>query len=263
MPILNKRQTELLSMIRSRSSCNVHDLFPLFDVSEATLRKDLTLLQEMHLIQRTRGEVHTVSDTDVTPMESRSTQNIKAKQAIARAAVSFIKEGDSIILDSGSTTLEIARLLTSMNDLKVVTNSIPIATVLANSRVEVLMSGGMLLKENLGLQGPEAEKFFRDIEVDIAFIAASGVRPQVGLSSQNSLECSLKQAMMRAGRYKCAVIDSSKFEKSGIYLYAHFDDFDTIISEAKVPNTALEQLAEKEKVNWVIANDSFPQIVSA
>lgn len=256
MSMPNKRQAALLDIIRAKSSVYVNDLIAQFDVSAATIRKDLTALEDMQLVQRTHGEVHILPNSDVTPIEHRSVQNIEAKQIIARLAASMIEEGASVILDSGSTTCEIARLLTGMNSLTVITNSLPVATILANSRVVVLMPGGMLLGENLSTQGPDAERYYKNLEVDIAFLAASGVRPHIGLASQNPMEYSVKQAMMRAGRHVCAVVDSSKFEKSGVHLFARFEEFDTVITEKHVEGTVLEQLASEGKVQWLFPEDA-------
>jgi DeoR/GlpR family transcriptional regulator of sugar metabolism len=256
MAAINKRQSKLLEIIRGKSSAYVNDLIPLFDVSAATIRKDLTVLEEMSLVQRTHGEVHVISSSDITPIEHRSIQNIRSKRAIAQTAISLISDGNSIILDSGTTTIEIARLLGNFNGLTVITNSLPIAMVLANSKVNVLMPGGILLGENLSTQGPETERYFNSLEVDIAFLAASGVRPQIGFASQNSLEYSVKQSMIKAARYTCAVADTSKFEKSGVHLYARFEEFDVIITETRVQKTALEKLAKDGKVNWLIADES-------
>lgn len=256
MPPMNKRQMKILDIIQSKSSIDVNELIASFDVSAATIRKDLTLLQNMNLVRRTHGEVHVVLSSEITPIEHRSTQEILAKQNIAKAALSLIKENCSIILDSGTTTLEIAKLLTQMVGLTVITNSLPVATVLANSKVTVLMPGGMLLGENLSTQGPDTERYFKNLDVDIAFIAASGVRPQIGLASQNPLEYNVKQLMIKAARNTCAVVDSSKFEKSGIYLFARFEEFDTVITETYVEGTVLDKLSEENMVNWITADST-------
>jgi DeoR/GlpR family transcriptional regulator of sugar metabolism len=253
MSTINKRQHKLLEIIQDRSSAYVNDLIPLFDVSAATIRKDLTMLEELSLVQRTHGEVHIVSNS-VTPIEDRSIQNINAKRAIAQKALPLIPEKGSVILDSGTTTIEIAKLLGTIGGLTVITNSLSVATVLAN-KANVLMPGGILLGENLSIQGPETERYFGNLEVDIAFIAASGVRPQIGFTSQNPLECSVKQSMMRAARHTCAVVDTSKFEKSGVYLYARFQEFDTVITETRVQDALLDQLAEENRINWLIADE--------
>lgn len=251
---INKRQTEMLEIIKSKSSMYVNELIELFDVSPATIRKDLSLLEKINLVNRTHGEVH-ITQEGVVPLEQRSIQNIDAKTAIANVAVSLINPGDSVILDSGTTTIEIAKLLNRIKDITVITNSLPAATELAKNGVKVQMPGGMLLWSNLSTQGPDTEEYFKHLDVDIAFIAASGVRPDTGIASQNPLEYSVKQAMMNAARHTCTVLDSSKFEKSGVHLFAKFEDFDTVITETRIEGTALCELEKQGKVQWLIADE--------
>jgi DeoR/GlpR family transcriptional regulator of sugar metabolism len=256
MPVINKRQSELLGIIRGKNSAYVNDLISLFDVSPATIRKDLTMLEEMNLVKRTHGEVHIVLDSEVTPIEYRSIQNINAKRAIAQRSLALISDGNSIIIDSGTTTIEIARLLGNFRELTVITNSLPIATVLTQQKINVLMPGGMVLGENLSTQGPDTERYFNGLEVDIAFIAASGVRPHIGFTSQNPLEYSVKQAMMKAAKHRCIVVDTSKFSKRSVHLFAHFEEFDTVITESRVENTALEDLVREKRIRWFIADET-------
>ena len=144
---INKRQSEILQIIKDHSSMNVKDIIPLFDVSAATIRKDLAILEKASLILRTRGEVHMPEKTDLTPFESRSYINKNAKSIIARKAVAMIEDGDAIILDSGTTTLEIANLLENRRNITVLTNSLPIAYALSNSQLSVSLQAVCSLGE--------------------------------------------------------------------------------------------------------------------
>ena len=251
---LNSRQAKILKIVQAQESVSVTELVDLLSVSPATIRKDLVLLQGMNLVQRTHGEAHMLPNSSIVPIEHRSAQDIEAKKAIARVAFSLINEGDSIILDAGSTALELAKMLVEVRGLTIVTNSLPVATVLANSKSSILMPGGMLLGETLSTQGPDTDRYLGGLDVDIAFIAASGVRANVGLTSQNPLEHSVKQAMMKAARHVCAVVDSSKFAKSGVHLFGRFEEFDTIITETGVPEATLSRLAEEGTVRWLVAD---------
>ena len=188
MPNLNKRQGDIYHIIQERESVEVHDLIAMFDVSAATIRKDLTLLEQSGLVFRTHGEVHIANQNErILSFESRSSLRTEAKKAIAQEAVKTIHEGDSIILDSGSTTLAIAELLRDFQHLTVITNSVPAALTLNNTQLLVIMVGGILHGQNLSIQGPEAEKYLSQIEADKAFICSSGVRKDVGLVTSNSL----------------------------------------------------------------------------
>ena len=235
---INKRQGEIYQIIKERLCINVSDLISMFDVSAATIRKDLTLLERVGLVFRTHGEVHIATQREsITPFETRGCLHADAKRAIAKAAVSEIHDGESIILDSGSTTLEIAKLLTDFQQLTVITNSLPAAMVLSTSKVTVTLVGGLLLGKNLSVQGPESERYLKQVEVDKAFIASTGVRRNIGLVASNALEASVKNCMMKAARKVYAVLDSSKFSISSIELFADFSEIDAIITEKPIADS--------------------------
>lgn len=232
---------------------NVKDILPLFDVSAATIRKDLAILERASLILRTRGEVHLPAKTDLTPFESRSYINRDAKIRIAKKAVEMIDDGDVIILDSGTTTLEIAELLKNNRSITVLTNSIPIAHTLSNSQVAVTVVGGMLFGRNISTQGPDAEHYFSQVEVNKVFLGASGTRSDVGLTSLTPLEASIKRCMMRSAQKVFAVFDSTKFNCCGINLFADFSELDYIITDAPITDQALNHRLDKLKLECIVA----------
>ena len=249
---INKRQNKIMQMVEEKSSVSVNDIIPLFDVSAATIRKDLSLLEEASLIIRTRGEVHFPQKTELTPFESRSNLNRVAKLAIAKAAVELINDGDTIILDSGTTTVEIAHLLVNRRNITVLTNSLPVAYALENSQVDVSLSGGILLRKNMSTQGPDAENFFSRVEVNKAFVAASGVRSTLGLTSLSPLEASVKQCMIRAAKEVYAVLDSTKFKSCGIIMFTDFNELDYIITNAPISDPALLETFEELNLKCII-----------
>ena len=211
------------------------DIIPCFSVSAPTIRKDLTILEEAGMIIRTHGEVHMASHTSpITPYEARSCLHPEAKAAIARRAMAEIEEGDSIILDSGTTTIEIAKLLVDRTDLTVITNSLPIATIFSNSPVTVNVIGGLFLGRNLSTMGPDAEEFLRRIKVDKGFISSPGIRADYGLGTSHPLEASIKKSMICSSRVIYAVLDSSKLFTTSIYPFAEFSDLDYLITERPI-----------------------------
>lgn len=240
---LNSRQSEIYHMVKERSVMKVRDIISLFDVSAATIRKDLTLLEESGLLRRTHGEVHAIAQNglQMTPFEARSFLCIEAKRKIAQAAAQQINDGESIILDSGSTTAEIAKLLVDRKNLTVITNSLPVALALSSSAVTVIIVGGMFLGQNISIQGPDAEAFLQQIEADKAFISATGVRNNIGLTASNPLEASIKKCMIHAAHKVYAVLDSSKFSIGSINLFADFSEIDTLITEALPDDLSLTQ----------------------
>ena len=232
---MTKRQSEIYHVIKEQGTIEVRHLIPMFDASAATIRKDLTALAQGGLIFRTHGEVHLVTQSDlILPFESRSALRTEAKKAIAQIAVREIQEGDSIILDSGSTTLEIAKLLNDFQHLTIITNSLPAVLALSNPQLSIIIVGGIFLGQNLSIQGPEAERYLSEIEVDKSFICSTGVRRDVGLVTSNSLEGRIKHCMIQAARKTYAVLDSVKFHTGSIDLFADFSEIDCIITEKPI-----------------------------
>ncbi|MCD8349972.1 MAG: DeoR/GlpR family DNA-binding transcription regulator [Planctomycetaceae bacterium] len=252
---MSTRRSEVLKMIRARDSIGVNELIDSFDVSPATLRKDLTYLAEQGLIVRSRGEVHVASKSTVTPFESRSVIEQQGKMAIARAAAALIEDNDSIILDSGTTTNEIAKLLVNRSDVTVLTNSLPAAFILVDSNCSVLLAGGILFKQNVSTQGPEAEEYISRVEMNKVFIAASGVRSTIGLAASSPFEESLKRRLIQSAKTVYAVLDHTKFSKSSIYLFADFDDIDYIITDREITDPAFIERFEEANVQVIVAGE--------
>lgn len=252
---ISQRRNEILKMIRARDSIGVNELIDSFDVSPATLRKDLTYLAEQGVIVRARGEVHAATlKSAITPFESRSGIQQQGKMAIARAAAALIEENDSIILDSGTTTNEIAKLIVGRSDLTILTNSLPAAFILSDSSCSVLLAGGILFKQNVSTQGPETEEYISRVEMNKVFISASGVRSTVGLAASTPFEESLKRRLIQSGKTVYAVLDHTKFTKSSIYLFANFDEIDYIITDREITDPAFVERFQAADVQVIVAD---------
>lgn len=240
---INNRQSEIYHYIKQHNSVSVNTLVSIFEVSAPTIRKDLTLLEERGLISRTHGEAHLLARENlITPFEARTTLHHAAKKVIAQIAAGEIQDGESIMLDSGTTTLEIARQLVNRANLTVITNSLPIATLFSNSSVSVYIAGGTFLGSNLSVQGPETDEFLRNLSVDRTFISSAGTRLNYGLSTSAQTEASLKRSMLSAAKRKYAVIDSSKFSISSIYPVVPFSDLDCVITETEIRSQEFREL---------------------
>ncbi|SLM18539.1 Transcriptional regulator, DeoR family [uncultured spirochete] len=241
------RQQEIVRMLQTEQIIRVSELINRFSVTPATIRRDLSVLERAGKIQRTRGEARIVqSQSIVLPFFQRSELQTSEKIAIAKTARDLIADNQAIILDSGTTTLAIAQQLFNKKQLTVITNSIPISYVFANQDIEVRLSGGIVLPAHMALIGPDAEAYFRGIQVDICFIGASGVRSGSGFTTSSPFECSIKQQMMRAARQVVAVVDSSKFSISRIIEFARFEEINKLITT--YPINDKESLSRLEKL---------------
>jgi len=235
MTNLNSRQVQILELIEARSTVSVNYLIDSFQASPATIRKDLTYLESLNLIRRTRGEAHIQNKNLLSfiPFPLRSQSNTTQKRLIAQEAVKLIEDGDTIILDDGTTTLEIARLLNDFQHLTVITHSYDIANLLCgNSGITIIVPGGILTPETRSLLGPYTENFYAAIEANKFFLSTTGVRHSAGFTVTNPLEAAVKKNAVKASSQVIAVFDASKWTQTAMNLCAAFEDVDTIITNA-------------------------------
>ncbi|MCD8351896.1 MAG: DeoR/GlpR family DNA-binding transcription regulator [Planctomycetaceae bacterium] len=245
---LHIRRQDILKTIQMHSTVAVDELIRHYNESAAPIRKDLTHLEKAGLIARTRGEAHIARSSSVMPVSARSSVNAEGKKRIARIAARMVAENESIVLDSGTTTLAIAQELPSNPHLHVITNSVYIAVVLANRNISVNVCGGVLDTNNMSLVGPEAERYFSRLEVDTMFLSASGVRGTTGLCVVSPLECHIKKQMMQIAKKVYAVIDSSKLGSNGINLITDFASLDALITDQPVHDPLLRDALERYEV---------------
>jgi len=212
---LNQRRTKILEMIREDGHAKVQDLCRTFNVTDVTIRQDLEILEQEGYIQREYGGAFLKNVGLFAKNISLSNQsNMVAKQEIALKAVKYIKEGDSIILDSGSTTTEISRLLGDYKTLNVITNSLNIALILGeNPGIDLIVTGGEFKAPTLSLTGQKAADFFHNIHVDKLFLATAGISPDLGLTYPSISDLVVKQAMVDSSDVTYLVADSSKIGK--------------------------------------------------
>lgn len=252
MDTLNTRQKTLLSLIQNQGAVSVQALFSEIKASEATIRRDLTHLEDRQLIVRRRGEAFAVKKSLESAFQQREYLSREAKQSIARIATREIREHDTIILDAGTTTLEIARLLTNYTNLTILTNSLPVANVIASTTLSLSLAGGHLFSQNMSTQGPEAEAFFKKVEVEKAFIGASGIRRLVGLETLNPFEAEIKKLMVQAAKKVYGVVDSTKFDTAGINVFCNFSDLDYLITDKPITDKETLTLLERLEVEVLL-----------
>lgn len=240
--LLTKRKSQILDMLKDTNAIRVSDLVAHFRVAPATIRRDIADLEANGLLVRTKGEVHRIPNSNAAFVPSileRNTINMVAKNAIAARAAEFISDGMTVLLDSGSTTLALARRLTNRR-LTIVTNSLEVAYVLAKSPATVISCGGVFNGSHMCYLGPDAEKFISGIEVDAAFIAATGVRGAMGLTTSSPYQYNFKRTIVDVAKKRYALFDTSKFSSANLYLFTDFSNIDTAIVNRPEPGSDAE-----------------------
>ena len=243
--VLNEeRRRAIVDFVNQNGRALVRELARKFGSSEITIRRDLEQLHERGQIYRTHGGALPIragseSDRDLT---QRELQHPREKLKIAAAAARMIKEGQSIILDSGSTTTAVARVLRDFKQLTVITNAINIAGELAGSRVDVILTGGMLRKNSYSLVGPIAEESLRRLKADVLFLGVDGFDTSSGVSTPNLLEAQLNRLMVSIAARVVAVCDSSKFGRSSLSSIVPISDIHGVITDKQIPRSDLRAL---------------------
>ncbi len=248
------RQQAILEYLSQHGETNVAGLADRFHVSEMTIRRDLDELTENHQLIRTHGGAAPLGRVafDFQFME-REGRHTEAKSAIATAATDLVQPGMSILLDSGTTTLAVARALRRVTGLTVITTSLPIASELQYvPDIEVLLLGGRLRRESPDLIGPLTEYGLEKVCADIAFIGAESVGPDGWVYSSSLEVARLLQHMIQMARQVYIVADSSKTGRSALARMGNLEDYSGFITDEGLSPTL--QKTFKRKCDLVMAS---------
>ena len=249
--LLNEeRRREILGVLHRDGRVLVKDLARQFRISQITIRKDLEFLDGQGVIQRTHGGALPVQSgalLDPTLREKEKPHR-KQKTEIALAAARLVEDGQSVLLDSGTTTTAIARALKhSLNTrarLTVITNAINIAAELAGTNIEVILTGGTLRKNSFSLVGPLAERTLRQLSADILFLGVDGFDTAAGLFTPNLLESEVNRTMVEIARRTIAVCDSSKFGRRSLCNIMPVAAVHEVITDTQILKSDLRALKE-------------------
>ncbi|MEQ4925375.1 transcriptional repressor AgaR [Proteus hauseri] len=251
-----ERRMEILDMVNQKGKARVEDLAELFKVSSVTIRSDLSFLEKNGYIVRSHGAAipNTGFIAELSIHEKRG-QNAGIKSLIGKAAATLIKDGDTVILDSGTTTREIATHLKSRENVVVMTNGLDVAMELANTTgVEVLMTGGVLRKSALSFSGSQAENSLRNFRFDKVFLGVDGFDLRVGITTHNEQEASLNRLMCDISETIIAVADSTKFSKRSCHMIRDFGEIDVLVTDSGIPEEYIQELKD-HKIEVIIVND--------
>lgn len=253
--LANQRREKIVELIKEDGSAKVLDLSKLFAVTEVTIRQDLEKLEKDELIIRTHGGAYLKNINDQVQTLSISHQeHLDKKACIAEKCLEFIESGDTIILDSGSTTTEIAKKLKGFQNLKVITNALNIAILLgAEPGIEVIVTGGEFKPPTLSLTGQKAADFFKGLHVQKLFLATAGVSIKAGLTYPSISDIVLKKAMIDAADTTYLVADSTKIGKAAFASLGPVTAVDYIITDQLISNKDLKAFKENE-IKLIIAN---------
>ena len=231
--LANQRREKIFELVQEDGSAKVIDLAKIFKVTEVTIRQDLEKLEKDGLVIKEHGGAFLKNIKDqVQAFTLGHRENIDKKERIAKKCLEYIESGDSIILDSGSTTTEIAKNLKGFKNLTVITNALNIALMLgAEPGIELIVTGGEFKPPTLSLTGQKAADFFKGINVQKLFLATAGISLKAGLTYPSISDLVVKKAMIEAADITYLVADSTKIGKSAFASLGALSLIDYIITD--------------------------------
>jgi DeoR/GlpR family transcriptional regulator of sugar metabolism len=252
--LVEERRQRVLDLVSKRGFVALKDLASAIKVSESTIRRDIDYWHREGSLRRTHGGAMYVGDGSALPaLEDRSASQLEEKRAIARVAAARVRDGDTVLLDGGTTTLEVARLLVGRS-VQVVTNSLPIATLFANRREsDLVLLGGYVYPRTGVALGPLAVRMMEDLHVHQTVMSVGGITAK-GLFNSNLLLVETERQMMRCADEVIVVADHTKIGRPALAFLCELDTVDTLIVDAGVTPEHRAQLGEKVRV--LVAGES-------
>jgi len=238
------RRQQILNLLEETGSLDVGDLADRFAVSVVTIRKDLDDLEREGLLQRTfGGAVFSHRSRFNKSFLERAGLHRREKRAIAAAALDYVKDGDTIILDAGTTTLALAQLLKQqVKSAFIITCSVPVALELSSAGYDILLLGGMVRNKSLALLGRETLAVLDRYRADKAFLGSSGFTAENGHTTPNPDDAQIKEAIMRVSEEIYVLVDSSKYGDQGLTRFAHLRDVDLTITDSHLSKNKAKAL---------------------
>ena len=230
------RRRRILDWLQEEGSARVSALSEAFSVSEPTIRQDLERLEtEGYIVREHGGAFLATMPQQVQALALHHLVNMDAKRAIGRAAAARVGDGETIILDAGSTTTEVARNLMKRQDLHVITNAINIALILGvNPSCTIHMTGGQFKAPTLSLSGEKSAGYFENIFAEKLFLATAGVSLDAGLTFPAFADLYVKRAMIKAAREIILVADSTKIGRVSFAVLGPFTLVNRLITDAGI-----------------------------
>lgn len=239
-----ERKLKIVEYLQENARASVQQLRKIFQVSESTIRRDLQELEDAKLLKRTHGGAVCLETVNFEPtFIEKEDQFQKEKESIARKAAEFIQDGDTLVIDSGTTTAYLAKELKRFANIKVVTNSIMLAQELQGVEgIEVIITGGTLRQNTLAMVGPITERSLSMLRVDKAFIATNGLDLHKGLTTPNIVEAATKSKMIDIAKQVILLADYTKIGKVAFAKFADISRIDTCIVDDKVTQAVVDEM---------------------
>jgi DeoR/GlpR family transcriptional regulator of sugar metabolism len=240
-PLPAQRRQDVLAAVRSGST-HVADLAARFGVSEMTVRRDLRALAREGLIERVRGGA--LNSSSEKPFEETAVERYDTKDRIGAAAAAIVEDGQTVMIDIGTTTLQAARHLHG-RELTVITTSLAVyEELVSDPAIELLLPGGQVRRNYRSLVGVLAEDALRQLKADVCFLGCSGVDSELGVWDSTLVEVPIKRCMLAASEAVVLLADAEKFSGAGLVRVCDASRLDHLVTDAPPPGGCEAAIAE-------------------
>lgn len=246
--LMEERREKILKELVSEGSVVVSDLAEEFGVSSETIRKDLAHLEAEGYLIKSHGGATLKQNALELSFGTRASENSEAKAAVARRAIELVPESSSVIVCTGSTTLELAKLLALRSGLKIFTDSLPVAMTLIQSDNEVFLFGGKLRDQSSSVYGGWTVEQIRMIEADMCFMGTDGFLNVDGPSSPSSSDAFVDREIIEHSERRYILADKSKFRRKSLYKICDWSDVTALITNAGAEEELVERVSRQTEV---------------
>jgi DeoR family transcriptional regulator, aga operon transcriptional repressor len=247
--LVDERRREIVKILRKDGRLSVEDLVRRFKVSAVTIRTDLSQLAEHGILVRSYGGAIAPQEPhEEFPLNVKRTINHAEKVRIGRAAAQLIQSGQTVILDSGTTSAEVARAMKrkDLRNLTVITHALNIAQEFIDApQISVIMIGGVMRHVSGSFVGPQAERMIRELHADHLFLGVDGLDPDFGPSTPDLLEAQINQLMMQASQQVTVIADASKIGRRSLSVISDITHLQRVITDNRIGTEVIARLRQK------------------
>jgi len=231
-----ERKQQIIELVNRKNKVSVQELCETFSMSVGTIRNDLKELEKLDLLSRTHGGAISISKIGFERITSEKlVKHQREKKAIARVAAELVEDGDTIAIDTGTTTMEFVRLLNKKRNLTVVTNDLAIAVLIEDfPHTTVMFIGGIIRKGFHCALGPQSISMLKEIRVDKTFLAGNGIHVKSGITTPDVDTAQLKKELIGIAEKVYFLCDSSKINRAGFIQVAQLDQIDMLITDGLI-----------------------------
>jgi DeoR/GlpR family transcriptional regulator of sugar metabolism len=256
--LVEERRQKVLDLVSERGFVGLTDLARTLETSESTIRRDLDFWHQQGVVKRTHGGAVFLSENSAFPaLDERTSAQLEEKRQVAKAAAARIHDGDAVLLDGGTTTLEVARMLVG-RPVQIVTNSLPIAALFANNHEsDLVILGGYVYPRTGVALGPLTIRMMDDIHVHQTILSVGGITAK-GLFNSNMLLVETERRMMRCADEVVVVADHSKIGRQALAFLCELAAVDTLIVDKGLSATQ-QQLVDKAEARLIVATNGHQE----